>query len=792
MNKTLPTLLLLGLCALARAEFVTFSWDGTMETIDSITGRATTRAVVPNEINASAIAPDGTIYISWDRTRLSRVDPGTGTVTAVGVHGLDIRGLSFVGNTLYAIHHVDAQNDRLYTINTTTAAPTLIGNTNHTGLQSLATRADGFLVSWDTSLAGMVTVNAATGATTDVNPSVGSAPGIQGMDIDAYGVLWGVNRGHLYRIDLATGRAKLVARTADIDHRALTISRNVGRMMAIDLNGRLWNIDLTTGRGQQLVSGIVSNGNLCAMPDGRLWCEAINRTSHLNPGNGQRTQLATPISAMGSVATTGGVLYAITRVGTQELYRLDTTTGAATLIGATGRTATIVSLTADAAGTLYAWDTALGLMTVSKTTGVATDVHATGAASQVTAIEFAPNGNLYGAGTTLFRLSKTTGAIIETIGSGNYTSLQAMASVPMQGRALGVDNAGSIYDVNLDAPSSTLLSNTGFAVQGVTAWPVGKITGVLTNPNPDEVHEIDRSTGVVNPAFLFQAPNTASWVNCAISDGKMVLSGQASGGAHRIAQIQYPSGLFVSESGMSLGSPMIGMTATRDGSIFGYATANGLIQIHAESGAFFPVDLAPPGTNQFTLAFMPDGRCYSASGFSLFSVNPLNGDLTSIGNIGHNSRDLLWSGPVVSGNGTLEGWLGPDHNLFYEIEIRHPGTLEAIETHLVHPQNGVISFASTLWGTYDVAVKPRTGLRRVFPNRTIVNEAILGNAIWLNGDADNDNEVTVGDYALLSDNFGRDSSHPLWDARADLDGDEEITIGDVSILSANFGAAGDD
>lgn len=792
MKRTYLTFLLLGLGALAQAEFVTFSWEGGMHSLDSITGRATTRAAVAADINASAIAPDGTHYIAWDRGKISKVDPGTGATTFVANLNLDIRGLSFVGNTLYAIEDVQGANDRLRTINIGAGTSTIVGTSNHTALQSLATRADGFLVSWDNLSAGMVTVNSATGATTDVNPSVGAAPGFQGLDIDAYGVLWGVARGRLYRIDLATGRAKLVARTADIDHRGITISRHIGRMMAIDQGGRLWNIDLTTGRGQQLVPGIVSNGNLCAMPNGRLWCEAINRTSHLNPGNGQRTQLATPINAMGAVATTGGVLYAISRVGTQNLFTLDTITGEATLIGATGRTATIVSLTADAAGTLYAWDTSAGLMTISKTTGAATDVHATGAATQVTAIEFSPTGTLFGAGTTLYRLSKTTGAILETIGSGTYTSLQAMASVPMQGKALGVDNAGSLYDVDLDAPSSTLLSTTGFAVQGTSAWPEGKITCILTNPNPDEIHEIDRTTGAVNPALLFQAPNTAPWVNCAFSDGKMVLSGQASGGAHRISRVEYPSGLVVSESGMSLGSPMIGMTATRDGSLFGYATANGLVQIHAESGAFFPVDLAPPGTNHFTLAFMPDGRCYSVSGFTIYSVNPLNGDLSSIGNIGHNSRDLLWSGPVISGNGTLEGWLGPDYNLFYEIQIRHPGTTEAIETHLVHPQNGLISFASTLFGTYDIAIKPRTGLRRVFANRPIVNGAGFAAATYLNGDADNDNEITIGDYSMLSDNFGRDSSHPAWDARADLDGDEEISIGDIAILSVNFGAAGDD
>lgn len=792
MKKTLPILLLSGLCALARAEFITFSWDGTMDAIDSVTGRATNRAVVPNEINASAVAPDGTIYVSWDRNRLSRVDPGTGAGSLVGNHGLDIRGLSFVGNTLYAIRHVDSQNDQLYTINLATAAPTLVGTTNHAGLQALATRADGFLVSWDTLSAGLVTVNAATGATTDVNPAVGASPGIQGMDVDAYGVLWGVNRGRLYRIDLSSGRAKLVARTADIDHRAISIPRHIGRMMAIDLNGRLWSIDLTTGRGQQVTNGAVANGNLCAMPDGRLWGEGVNRTSHIDPGNGSRTQLPTAISAMHAVASAGGILYAVNRVGAQSLLRLDTNTGASTPIGPTGRSGTLVSLTADASGTLYAWDTTLGLMTVSTATGLATDVHATGAAAQVSAIEFAPNGTLYGAGTSLFRLSKTTGAILETIGSGTYPALQALASVPMQGRALGVDNIGATFEVDLRTPGSSLLDNYGSGLRGLVQWPEGTLSVITTLSNPGQVHEVNRSTGVVNPASLFQNPDTASWIQSVLSDGKMVLAGQTGGGSHRIARVEYPSGLPRSEVGIGLGSPMLAMAATRDGSVFGYTVSNGLMQIDPEFGTFFPLDITPPGSNHFTIALLPDGRCYSVAGFSLNLVNPLNGDVAFVGNCGFNARGLAWVGPVISGNGTLEGWLGPDYNLFVEVEVRHPGKLDAIETHLVHPRSGVISFASTLWGTYDIAVKPRLGLRRTFANVVITNGATLPSGTYLNGDADNDNEVTVGDYALLSDNFGRDSSHPAWDARADLDGDEEVTIGDVSILSVRFGTAGDD
>jgi len=144
------------------------------------------------------------------------------------------------------------------------------------------------------------------------------------------------------------------------------------------------------------------------------------------------------------------------------------------------------------------------------------------------------------------------------------------------------------------------------------------------------------------------------------------------------------------------------------------------------------------------------------------------------------------------GSGTLEGWIGPDYNLFYEIELRHPNTQAVAESHLVHPRNGVISFASTLYGRYQVAIKPRQGLRRVYPAMLITNGATFSAHTYVNGDAGNDNEVTVGDYALISLYFGLDSSSPFWSPQADLDGDEEVTIGDISIMSSRFGEAGED
>lgn len=792
MNKVLSIFLLAGLCALAHGEFIAFDNEGNMHGVDSVLRRATMRANLGFSVNASAVASDGTIYVAYDINKLARVNPGNGALTQVANLGFDCRALSFVGSTLYAIQEIPNGNDRLRTINVGTGASTVVGTCNHQGLQAMATSANGTLYAWDVTQAGLVTVNPATGQTSDVHPNQGPEGSIQGMDIDRYGVMLGIVRGRLYRIDLASGFAKFVGRLADNDYRALSISRNTGRMMAVDANNRLWSIDLSTGRGVQVGAAAVANKNLCAMPDGRLWAEFLNRANHIDPGSGARTALGAVITGMGSCASAFGTLYAISGTGNQNLFSIDTITGATTLIGSTGRSGTITSLTADEAGTLHAWDTALGLMRVNRLTGAATDASTVGAAPEVTSIEFAPDGNLYGAGTALHRLLKSNGTILETIGSGNYPVLHAMASVPMQGRVLGIDNAGSTYEVDLRTPGSSLLANFPGELRGLVQWPEGPVSTISTTPSPDQVLEVDRLTGVVNPAFLFQTPNTASWVGSAISDGSMVLVGLDTSQDHHFARLEYPSGLLRSDRTVALGSTFIAFAATRDGSMFGYTPQDGLIQVGPDAPGFYPVDATPPGTNHLALAFLPDGRCYSASGPSLFSLDPLNGDLVFLGNHGYNSRGMTWIGPVVSGSGTLQGWVGPDYNLFYEIEVRHPNTLEVVESHLVHPRNGVISFASTLFGRYQIAVKPRHGLRRVFPTTLIINGATFAAHTYTNGDIDNDNEVTIGDYALLSTNFGLDSSSPFWNPQADLDGDEEVSIGDYSLMSVSFGETGDD
>ena len=95
-------------------------------------------------------------------------------------------------------------------------------------------------------------------------------------------------------------------------------------------------------------------------------------------------------------------------------------------------------------------------------------------------------------------------------------------------------------------------------------------------------------------------------------------------------------------------------------------------------------------------------------------------------------------------------------------------------------------------GNYFVSVKPNPWLRRTIgPFNTGTSQTgLLFNLV--NGDIDDDNEVAIGDYAQLSTAFNSEPGDPNWNPDADLNGDDGGDIGDFAILSGNFGVMGDD
>lgn len=112
--------------------------------------------------------------------------------------------------------------------------------------------------------------------------------------------------------------------------------------------------------------------------------------------------------------------------------------------------------------------------------------------------------------------------------------------------------------------------------------------------------------------------------------------------------------------------------------------------------------------------------------------------------------------------------------------------------------DGKIYFYTTATGTINVAVKGSHWLRKVRTNISVAG-GNAGTFDQINGDCDGDNEVAIGDFALLSAAFGAYGGDPgltppdgNWNFEADLNGDNEIDIGDFAILSTNFGQIGDD
>lgn len=127
------------------------------------------------------------------------------------------------------------------------------------------------------------------------------------------------------------------------------------------------------------------------------------------------------------------------------------------------------------------------------------------------------------------------------------------------------------------------------------------------------------------------------------------------------------------------------------------------------------------------------------------------------------------------------------------VELRNPGSSTALESHSIPVDSiGMIRFVTALRGNYDLAIKGSHWLRGVRPV-TVTNTCVTAAPFnLLNGDIDGDNEIGIGDYAVLSSSYNSAPGDPNWVVNADLNGDESVDIADYSILSANYGQMGAD
>lgn len=129
------------------------------------------------------------------------------------------------------------------------------------------------------------------------------------------------------------------------------------------------------------------------------------------------------------------------------------------------------------------------------------------------------------------------------------------------------------------------------------------------------------------------------------------------------------------------------------------------------------------------------------------------------------------------------------------IEIRNVGSTIPLETITgVVKANGTYAAKPNVApGTYDIAIKGATHLRRVVHSVTITDDGASGvHATLRNGDVNNDNEVSIADYSILSSAYNSFEGDPGFVAGADLNGDGGVDIGDYAVLSSNYNQFGDD
>lgn len=206
-----------------------------------------------------------------------------------------------------ALYATAQEGSVLVEIDPAAGAARVIGPLNVSGAFALAARSDGvFFTVTDSGFtanpdARLATVNPRTGGATVFGQPFGVYLRMMGLAFSADGTLYGSSpiTQSLYRLDLGTGRPERV--------------------------------------GPFGVNGVM---DLAFDPGGTMYANTTRAIYRVDPRTGTAA-LVTPVSGaqmlMGIAFDTNGTLYATTFMSESELYRVDLTTGSATLVGRTGQ-----------------------------------------------------------------------------------------------------------------------------------------------------------------------------------------------------------------------------------------------------------------------------------------------------------------------------------------------------------------------------------------------------------------------------------------------------------------------
>ncbi len=188
----------------------------------------------------------------------------------------------------------------------------------------------------------------------------------------------------LYSIDSATGAATLIGDTGVRKFVGIEFNASTNTLYGLTTSADLYRINIFTGAAS-LVANLPTSyieGDLAYDANGTLWGADVGVVGTVNTGNA--LLLPTALTALGDVSglafSASGALLAFDQSGVRDaVYRIDTATGATTLVGLTGTQSEGVGALESSAdfGTVWLVDGS-SLYTLNQETGTASLIGATG------------------------------------------------------------------------------------------------------------------------------------------------------------------------------------------------------------------------------------------------------------------------------------------------------------------------------------------------------------------------------------------------------------------------------
>lgn len=241
---------------------------------------------------------------------------------------------------------------------------------------------------------------------------------------------------------------------------------------------------------------------------------------------------------------------------------------------------------------------------------------------------------------------------------------------------------------------------------------------------------------------------------------------------------QHPSNQMV-----TLGQPAIFQVAATGPGTLNYQWYKGATPLTNGSGIF--------GSTTDTLFIFPTVQSHAGQ-YRCIVSNSCGSATSNIATLSFSGQEIPISGAV-----TLADWGGPVNGQIVQMQVRNAGGATNLQSQNVTLNaSGGYSFNLTgglSAGSYDFYAKTSHWLKKKVGSVNVTASGATGvNFLLTNGDIDEDNEVGIGDYAVLSSTYNLSLGDAGYNGAADLNGDDAVDIADYAILSSNYGLMGDD